>query len=88
MKSIKNVTILFIILNASSLFAQKATEANRPQDTPVDFSKPENIVLFIVLPIIVIILYFIWRKHKKKDIQEALKEKNNWDKNDNYKNRE
>lgn len=85
MKSRKYITLLLIILNITSLFAQKATEANRPQDTPVDFSKPENIVLFIVLPIIVVILYFIWRKHKKKD---ALEAENNSENTDNYKNRE
>lgn len=88
MKLTKHIAVLLLMLYATSIFAQKATEANRPQDTPVDFSDPVNIVLFIVLPIIVIILYFIWRKHKKRDIQKAMEAKKNMERNENYKNRE
>lgn len=48
-------------------YGQKPTEVPRQQDSPVDFSKTENIVLFIVLPIIIICLYFVWRRKKLND---------------------
>ena len=47
-------------------YAQKPTEVPRAQDSPVDFSQPENIVLFVVLPIIIVALYFVWRRSQQK----------------------
>ena len=57
--------ILFILSN--SLFAQQPTEAPKAQDSAVDFSQPVNIVLFIVLPLVLVILYFVWRRTKQND---------------------
>lgn len=95
MNSLKIAFATFLLLNSSLLFAQKATEANRPQDTPLDFSKPENIVLFIVIPIVFVILYFVWRNLQKKDRLKAEEQKRKEnlemgrvERTDNYKNRE
>lgn len=72
-KFMKNSKIIFtaLLLAFSSVgYAQKATEANKPSDSPLDFSQPANIVLFIVLPVIIIILYFVWRRAKRNDSEE------------------
>lgn len=72
-KFMKNSKIIFtaLLLAFSSVgYAQKATEANKPSDSPLDFSQPANIVLFIVLPVVIIILYFVWRRAKRNDSEE------------------
>lgn len=51
-----------------SAYSQIPKEVPKPQNnSPVDFSEPANIILFIVLPILVIILVIIWRNKKRKD---------------------
>lgn len=62
-------TVLLFILGSVG-FAQKPTSAPKAQDSPVDFSQPENIVLFIVLPIVIVILYFLWRRSKRQEKSE------------------
>ena len=64
-------------------YAQKPTVAPKPQDSHVDFSKPENIIIYIVLPIVFIVLYFIWRSNKRKEEQKELENLNNNQKDKN-----
>lgn len=48
--------------------AQIPTEVPKPQDNkPVDFSNPTDIIIFIVLPLVVIVLFIVWRGKKRKD---------------------
>ena len=75
--------------------AQKATEANRPQDSPVDFGNPTNVILLIVIPIAFFILYLIWRNVQKKDrlkAEEQMRKENlemgKVERTDKYKDRE
>ena len=58
-------TVLLFVLGSVG-YGQKPKQVPRAQDTSVDFSKPENIVLFVVLPILVIVLYFVWRRSKQQ----------------------
>ncbi|WP_117434192.1 adenylosuccinate synthetase [Flavimarina sp. Hel_I_48] len=39
---------------------------NNANNAPLDFSDPADVIIFIVLPVLFIILYFIWRNKKKK----------------------
>jgi len=39
------------------------TNAN---NAPIDFSNPVDVVIFIILPVLVVLFYFIWRNKKKK----------------------
>ena len=39
---------------------------NPDDNKPVDMSDPFEVIVFIVLPIIIVILYFLWRRDKKK----------------------
>jgi len=63
---------IFLVLFSLKSFGQIPTEVPHPDNnTPVDFSKPADIIIYVVLPVIVIILYFVWqRKAKKKDEEE------------------
>lgn len=68
---LQNVVFTFLLfILANTVFAQQPTHAPKPQDSAVDFSRPENVVLFIVLPIVVVILYFVWRRAKRNDQTE------------------
>ncbi|MDW5288535.1 adenylosuccinate synthetase [Formosa sp. PL04] len=50
-----------------TLLMQIPLGSQNPDDnTPVDFSNPFNIIVFIIIPIIVIILYIYWKKTKNK----------------------
>ena len=49
------------------MYGQKPTVTPNPSDTPLDFSDPANIILFIVLPICAVVFYFMWRAQQKKD---------------------
>ncbi len=40
---------------------------NPDNNKPLDFSDPFEIIVFIVLPILVILLYIFWKRHKRKD---------------------
>ncbi len=64
-----NYTIASIFsLFGLNMYSQIPTEVPKPQDnSPVDFSEPVNIILFIVLPILVIIFVIIWRNKKQND---------------------
>lgn len=66
--------ILYILLVLFSLksFGQIPTEVPHPDNnTPVDFSNPADIIIYIVLPVIVIILYFVWRKNARRKDDEG-----------------
>ncbi|CDF79274.1 hypothetical protein BN863_15620 [Formosa agariphila KMM 3901] len=50
-----------------TLFAQLPLGTPNPDDNePLDFSDPFNIVVFIILPIVAVILYMVWRKNRRK----------------------
>ncbi|WP_066225699.1 adenylosuccinate synthetase [Formosa haliotis] len=36
-------------------------------NSPIDFSDPFNIIVFIILPIVAVVLYFYWKKTKHRD---------------------
>jgi heme/copper-type cytochrome/quinol oxidase subunit 2 len=50
------------------LYAQKPTHSPNPQDnTPIDFTNLFDVIVFIVLPILMFIFYFLWRKQVNKN---------------------
>lgn len=68
MKILKYFLISFFILVKFDLYSQIPTDVPKPQDnSPVDFSDPVNIILFIVLPLLAIVFVFIWRSKLRKD---------------------
>ncbi|WP_191859513.1 adenylosuccinate synthetase [Hanstruepera ponticola] len=50
------------------VISQLPPGTRNPDDiSPIDISKPFNIIVFIILPILIIILYLIWRKQKNRN---------------------
>ncbi|OBX26482.1 adenylosuccinate synthetase [Gelidibacter algens] len=50
------------------LLLQIPTNAPNPGDSgTVDLSEPFDLIVFIILPIVFVILYFIWKRNKKRD---------------------
>ncbi|HZW76755.1 MAG TPA: hypothetical protein VFF21_00465 [Flavobacteriaceae bacterium] len=95
MKYLKISLAAFFLIFSFVGYAQKATEANRPQDSPVDFGNPTNVILLIVIPIAFFILYLIWRNVQKKDrlkAEEQMRKENlemgKVERTDKYKDRE
>lgn len=50
------------------IYGQLPTHAPKPQNnTPIDLNNLFNVIFFIVLPIGMIIFYFLWRRQVKKN---------------------
>jgi heme/copper-type cytochrome/quinol oxidase subunit 2 len=55
---------LFILLISGFVFAQKPSEI--PGDTgKVELTETSDVIIYIFIPILIMILYFIWKKRKK-----------------------
>ncbi len=68
MKFLKYSLASLFSLFGLNVFSQIPTEVPKPQDnSPVDFSEPVNIILFIILPLAVVVLVIIWRNKRQKD---------------------
>jgi len=66
-----------LILSVASFisFSQTPTHIPRQQPEPVGFfDSVENIVFYVVIPVAIVILYFLWRKQVKKQREEQEKE--------------
>ncbi len=38
------------------------------RNTPLDLSDPAEVILYIVLPVVIVVLFFVWRRKKlRKD---------------------
>jgi heme/copper-type cytochrome/quinol oxidase subunit 2 len=61
----KYATIFFF---TSFLYGQIPTQSPNPQNnTPIDLNNSFDVIVFIVFPIGLFILYFLWRRQVKKN---------------------
>lgn len=52
----------------SLLLLQVPSSTPNPGDTsPIDFSNPFEVIVYIIAPILLVIFYFVYRKKQKKD---------------------
>lgn len=86
------LSIILFFTNGITLFAQKPSNLPSANGEPVDFfGSMTNIVVYIVIPLIIVILYLIWRKRKikealiekEKELEEKKKENEQADNNQN-----
>ncbi|WP_100615446.1 adenylosuccinate synthetase [Confluentibacter citreus] len=49
------------------LLLQLPIGSRNPDDNPIDLTSPFDVVVFIVLPVLMIIFYILWRRRKKRD---------------------
>ncbi|MFO7672133.1 MAG: adenylosuccinate synthetase [Lutibacter sp.] len=60
----RNIVLFFF---TGLIYGQRPTHSQNPQDnTPIDLNNLFDVIAFIVLPIVVIIFYFLWRKQVRK----------------------
>ncbi|MGB3342316.1 MAG: hypothetical protein WBA61_00255 [Aequorivita sp.] len=68
MNTKKTVLAVITLLSTFLVSAQIPTEVPKPQDNKaVDFSNPTDIIIFIVLPLVVVVLFIVWRGKKRKE---------------------
>lgn len=70
MKLQKSILTAIFTLFMTVIYAQKPSVAPKGDHEPIDFTQPENIVIYIVLPIVIVILYFMWKAKNKKEREE------------------
>ncbi|MEE4177784.1 MAG: hypothetical protein V2I46_09760 [Bacteroides sp.] len=66
---------LLLFLQAMVTIGQTPTHIPTDNEPVGFFETPGNIVLFIVIPIAVVILYYLWRKRLRREAEEQEKEK-------------
>jgi uncharacterized BrkB/YihY/UPF0761 family membrane protein len=55
------ISLAFIIKN--DLWAQSPTNIPRQESEPVQFFDSwENVVIYLIIPVVIIILYYVWKK--------------------------
>ena len=65
MKTLKYLSLLIFSLIYTSLYSQKPTQVPKPSDKPIDLSNPADLIIYIILPLCVILLFFMyWRRRK------------------------
>jgi len=63
---------LFPLLAAAVLFVARAS-AQRPTHVPGNgeplrlLESPENVIFFLVVPVVIGVLYFIWRRKQRRE---------------------
>ncbi len=62
-------TIIFLI-QSLALLAQRPTHIPGNNEPVRFFESVGNIVLFIVLPVLVVVFYYLWRKRLRKEQEE------------------
>ncbi|MEX0995462.1 MAG: hypothetical protein WDZ45_00275 [Flavobacteriaceae bacterium] len=71
----KKFLSLIILLSGFLATAQQPTHVPSPQNnTPINLNSWFDLLVFIILPIILIVIYFMWRRQVKMDKE---KEKDN-----------
>jgi hypothetical protein len=53
------------LLAVTGVFAQKPTEVPKPSDKPIDLSNPADIIIYIILPLVAVMFFFIWKRKRK-----------------------
>ncbi len=66
MKFLKNILFVIFTLIIATSYSQKPTEVPKPSEKPIDLANPADIIIYIVLPLCVVLFFFIWREKMKK----------------------
>ncbi|MAW95447.1 MULTISPECIES: adenylosuccinate synthetase [unclassified Leeuwenhoekiella] len=51
--------------NFFTIFQLPPGTQNPDDNIPVDFNEPFDLIVFVILPVVLIALYIIWRKKRK-----------------------
>jgi uncharacterized membrane protein YhdT len=73
----KRIIYIFTLLLTTAIFAQQPTHVPGPQtNSPIDLNNWFDIIVFIILPLVMIIFYFMWRRQVKMDKEAEKRNKN------------
>ncbi|MCW9038632.1 adenylosuccinate synthetase [Altibacter sp.] len=65
--SILKPFFLLLLLCSSRMIAQIPKEVPHPDtNSPVDLTNPADVIIYIVIPLLFVGLYFIWRRRKNR----------------------
>jgi hypothetical protein len=68
LKNQKIYAVLAFLLSIMEMHSQIPRDVPHPNNnSPIDLQKPEDVIIFIILPIVFVILFFIGRKYQKKN---------------------
>ena len=68
---------ILLLLSALPIIAnaQIPTEVPKPQDnSPINLTDPFELIVFVILPVLFIIFFFVWRGRKKIETENNSKE--------------
>ncbi|OAB78043.1 hypothetical protein ULVI_11195 [Cochleicola gelatinilyticus] len=66
MNLLRNSLLVVLLSTNLTSLAQIPEDVPHPDNnTPIDLSKPFDLIVFVILPIVIIILYVLWRQKKK-----------------------
>lgn len=66
--SILKIIYVALFFFTPFIYGQRSTNSPNPQDnTPIDLNNLFDVIVYIVLPILMFIFYFFWRKQVKKN---------------------
>ncbi|MCG2462198.1 adenylosuccinate synthetase [Flavobacteriaceae bacterium F89] len=56
-----------MLYNLYILLLQLPIGTRNPDDIdPIDLTRPFDVIVYIILPVLLIVFYILWRKNKKK----------------------
>jgi heme/copper-type cytochrome/quinol oxidase subunit 2 len=66
--SIHKFKYIALFFSTGFIYGQLPTQAPNPQDnSPIDLNNLFDVIVYIVLPVGMFILYFLWRRQVKKN---------------------
>lgn len=75
MKLFSYISMLLISVTS---FAQQPTHVPSPQNnSPIDLNNWFDIIVFIIIPLVLIVVYFLWRSQVRKDNEAERRNEGN-----------
>ena len=68
------LSTILLFLQVFAILGQTPTHIPTDNEPVSFFDTPGNIVLFIVIPVAIVILYYLWRKRLRRETKEEEKE--------------
>ncbi|WP_290626482.1 adenylosuccinate synthetase [Altibacter sp.] len=59
--------VFFFLLSNSIVAAQIPKEVPHPDtNAPIDLTNPADVIIYIIIPLVFVGLYFVWRRRKNR----------------------
>lgn len=72
----RRIVQAFVFLVSALMFAQRPTHSTGPNNNdPIDLSNWVDILIYIVFPVVIILVYILWRRMVRKEKMQEKEEK-------------